>query len=111
MVDGGMRAFSDAVGIAVREELRLKERLDDGAERVVNDPVAEGRCADPAVFGVVDREMDIGAGLVGEMGELVLQLQQVVRELMVKPRRRGLAALVTGRLAVGQEQVRPTDYL
>jgi hypothetical protein len=39
-----MGALARAVGIGVEDETALKDRLDDGAERMVDDPIAEGCC-------------------------------------------------------------------
>ena len=39
-VDGAMRAFADAIGVAIRNEHALEARLDDRAQGVVDDAVA-----------------------------------------------------------------------
>lgn len=72
-----MCAFADAVGVAMRDELALKQRLDAVAQRMMHHPVAEWGSADAALLGFVDGEVDIGARLVGEAGQLILTLPQI----------------------------------
>ena len=62
-----MRALADAVGVAVRVEARLKKRLDDVAQRVVDDAIAEGRGADAPSLGFVDVEVAVLARPVRAM--------------------------------------------
>jgi hypothetical protein len=58
--DGAMRAATGPIGIGIGDENALEARLDDLAQRVVYDPIAECRRADAPAFGFMDVEMPIG---------------------------------------------------
>ena len=77
-VDGPVRAFADPVGVAVGDEARLEQRLDDVAQRMVHHPIAKGRGADLAAFRLVDGKVGVRAGAVGLGAQLGLELDQPV---------------------------------
>jgi hypothetical protein len=59
-----VRAFPRAVGIAVRNKARLEGGLDEFAQRMMHDAVAERRGADLAPLRLVDEKVAVGAGAV-----------------------------------------------
>src|SRR5271156_1234088 len=62
-LQGAMRALAHSVGVAVEDEATLEQGLDDGAQRVVHDPVAERCGRDHPRLGILDAHCDIAAGL------------------------------------------------
>ena len=106
-VDRPVRPLADAVGIAVGDEQPLEARLDYVAQRVMHHPVAEGRGADLAPLRLVDVEVDVRPRAVAAAFQVVLQVEQMIREAVLEGRRRPVAALAACRLAVGLQQVLP----
>jgi hypothetical protein len=77
-VEGGVGAFARAAGVAVEDKARFPDWLQQGAERVMDDAVAEGGGADDArlaVFG--DAKAAVASGAVGCVLEFVGKLEQV----------------------------------
>ena len=110
-VDGFVSPFADPIGIRVGDEPALEDRLDHVAEGVMNNAVGERRGADLSLLGIMDHEVDVAAGLVAEVGQLILQLQEPVGDLMLEPGGGRFAAFAPGRQPVGQQEVRPVDHL
>ena len=67
---GAVRAFADAVGVAVEHEAVLEDGLADGAEGVMHHAVAKRRGGDDAVLGVEDLDLLVAAGPVAAGLEL-----------------------------------------
>ena len=109
-IHGAVRAFRGTVGITVGDKTALEPGLDDVAQGMVHDAVAEWRSADFALLGFMDVEVQIGARLVA-MAVLQgrLEFQQVIRQLMLEARRTVQATLATRGFAVGFQQVVPGD--
>ncbi len=63
-VERPVGALADPVGVGIGDEAALEERLDDVAQRVVDDPVAERGGGDQSPFGLVDVEGVVATGLV-----------------------------------------------
>ncbi len=53
-VQGAVGAFADPVGVRISDEAALEDRLDQVAQGVVDDPVAERGGRDQAALGFVD---------------------------------------------------------
>jgi hypothetical protein len=60
---------------------------------MVDHPIAEGRGADQAPFGIADDERGVGAGPVGPVFQLRLQGDQVVGQVILEGRGRLTAPL------------------
>lgn len=78
--------------------------LDKG---VVHDPVAKGRGADDALFGLANLEVDVGAGAVVAAGQVVVQVYQVFFQAELEGRGRRVTAFTARGFAVSQDQVGP----
>ena len=98
-------ASSDAVGVAVMNELGLETRFDHVAYRMVDDTVAKGCCADAPPLGLVDVEMRIWPRPVVPAEEFFLKPEQSIRQSMLESSHRRTAALPTGSLLPGTQQV------
>lgn len=64
LIDSTMGAFADPVGVTVRVEPGFKQRLNDVAQGVVDDPISEWGRTDFASFGFMDGEVLVCARLV-----------------------------------------------
>ena len=106
-VEGAVRALADAVGVAVGDEAALEDRLDEVAQRVVDDAVAERRGGNQAALGFVDVERDVRAGAVSVREQLFLKLEEVVFQAVLEGRHVRVAALAFGGAAIGEQQVVP----
>ena len=84
LVQGAVRAFADAAGVAGMDETRFPNGFDDPAEGVVDDPVAKGGGADQAALRFVDVEVGIRAGPVALLLEFPLQPPQVAFKIELK---------------------------
>src|SRR5690349_18109237 len=73
-----MRALSMAVGVAVRDEAVVEDRLDQIAQRMMHHPVSKRRGTDLAPFGLMNVEMAIVTGAVTEAAQVILQRDQVI---------------------------------
>lgn len=74
---------------------------------MMHDTIPERRSADFPVFRVVNGEMGVLARLVGEIGQVVLKIEQVISELVLEPGSRVFATFVAGGLVIRQQQVLP----
>ena len=72
-----MRALADAIGERVIDEARFESRLDDRAERVMNDTVTERRRGNDASLRIVDFEGGIAARPIVARAKLALQDEQL----------------------------------
>ena len=72
LVDGAVRAFANAIGVAVWMKLGFKEWLDDVAQGVMDNPIPKRGGADFASFWLVDDEVLVRAGLVAAIAQIVL---------------------------------------
>jgi hypothetical protein len=72
LIDGAVRPLAGPVGVAVREETGLEERLNDIAQCVVHDSVAEWCGADASQLRLANEKVDIGARPVGSRSQVVL---------------------------------------
>lgn len=82
--NGGVRAFADAIGIAVKNEPALEERADDVDEHVVHNAIAKVRGADQTLLRLINEESAVIAGLIREGAQLAQKLQRVVLERVEK---------------------------
>ena len=80
-LNGFVRAFTLTIGITVINERPLKQRLYDIAYRMMDNPVPKRRCADEALFGVVDVKGTVGAWTVGLFPQLLFQSKQPFLEV------------------------------
>jgi hypothetical protein len=101
LVNGAVRAFAATVGITVGDKLRLKQRLNDVAQGMMYHAIAKRRGTDLALFGLVDGEMHVFAGLVSEMRQFFLEVQQMISKLLLEPGSGSFAAFVAGGFAIG----------
>ena len=106
-VHGAVRAFPGAVGITVGDKTALEPGLDDLAQGMVHDPITERRGADQALLGLTDGEVHIRTGLILVTAQLLLQLQQVIRQLVLKACRAAQTTLAVCRLVIRSQQVVP----
>jgi len=106
-VERAVRALADTVGVAVGDELRVEQRLDHIAERVVHHAVAEWCRADLAPLGLVDEEVAIRAGSIGLRLQLALQRDQAVGDLMLEGGGAAFTALAARGELTGPPQVVP----
>jgi hypothetical protein len=72
--NGGMSTLSLPRRVGVEDEGAFEDGLDDVAERMVDDPVAEGSGGDEALLGFIDSKGPVEAGLVGPGAELVAEI-------------------------------------
>ena len=91
-----VRTLANSIGVAVGDEQALESRLDDIAQGVVHHAVSERRRADLAPLRLVDEEVDVWPGPVRSGLELVLELEQSIRQLVVE-RGHGLSATLAAR--------------
>ena len=68
-----VRAFSDAIGVAVMDKAPLKDRLDGIAQRVMHHPVAKGRRRDQPPLRCVDGETAVRPGPVSLADQFLVQ--------------------------------------
>lgn len=98
-----MSALARSVGITIEDKAALEPGFDDIAKRMVHDPIAEGGGADFALLRIVNVKMLIRTGLVTAALQLLLQLKQMVRQLMLKAGGADSSTFATRGLAVGVE--------
>ena len=98
-----MSALPHSVGITIEDKAALKPGFDDIAEGMMHNPIAEGRRADFALFGIVNVKMLIRTWLVTTAFQFLLQLKQMVRQLMLKTGGADSSTFATPGLAVGVE--------
>ena len=87
----GKSALAFPVCVSVVDEATFKNRADDVAERMVNDPVPEMRCADFPSFRVADCERGERTRLVCVRKEFPLELEEFVIEVLFKFENIGLS--------------------
>ena len=76
-----MRALADPIGERVIDEARFENRLDDRAERVVNDTVTERRRRNDASLRIVDFEGGVAARPIVACAKLALQSEQLALQI------------------------------
>ena len=76
-----MRALADPIGECVVDEARFKGRLDDRAERVVNNTIAERRRRNDASLRIVDFEGGVAARPIVACAKLALQSEQLTLQI------------------------------
>ncbi len=96
-----MGAFALPISVALIDESGVKQRLDDVAERMMDDSISKGRGADFAAFGFADVKMAVRAGAIGARAEFVPQRDQVIRYLMFKGCCRDMPAFPFGGFTKG----------
>lgn len=85
-------ALANTIGKAARHEQALESRLDDRAECVMDNAIAERGGADPSSLRLADQEVDVRARAIRPCFELLSQLQQLVGDRMAA------AIIVTNRV-------------
>lgn len=68
LIDCAVGSVTYPVGIAVRMEASVKQRLDQIAQRMMHDSVTERSSTDLPALGFVDIEVDVVAGVIGSVG-------------------------------------------
>src|SRR5262245_31482058 len=71
--DRGMGPLSGSTGVGIKDERPLEDRLQDVAQRVMDDPVAIRGRADQAGLRLADRERSEGARAIRLAGELLVE--------------------------------------
>jgi len=105
-VEGGVGAFAGPAGVAVVNEARLPDRLQQRAERVMDDPIAEGCGADHTPLAALDDdEVAVGAGAIAAIAQLLGELMQVLFAAKLEGGHVEAAALAAARLPIGLQQV------
>jgi hypothetical protein len=107
MIERSVGSLASSIREALRNEAALEERLDEVAEGVMDDSVAERCRADQAALGLVDEEAAVASGSVRPFAQLGLQCNQVIFEAMLEGSHIGVAPLASARLAPGEEEVSP----
>jgi hypothetical protein len=102
-VNRALRTSTETIRVAVGDEDALEARFDHVAQRVVHDPIAEWRGADPPALRFMDREMDVGAGSIPAFFQLVLETKQFVGKSILKLRRSGSTTLAAYRFAMSEQ--------
>ena len=85
-----MSSFILATGIAVMDERSFKNRLQDIANRVVNNAIAERGGADHPALRLEDLKRSVSARLVSVRNEFALKLNQQAFAIKKKPSDIGL---------------------
>ena len=98
---GAMRAIAHPVGVTVRDESALEDRLDHRAQRMMHHAVAERRGRYPARFGVAHFNHGIATGTPTPVSQGALQPQQFAPQIRHECCRAGLVALTFNRLHRG----------
>ena len=106
-IDGPVRALGRPVGVAVGDEQAFEAGLNDVAQRVVHDPIAEADGADLALLRVLDVEMNIRARTIGAGQQLLPEVGQLLLRPILEAGDAGRAPLAARRLAPGAHQVFP----
>ena len=75
--DRSVGALAPPAGIRIIDQAGLQDRVQHGADRVLDNPVPEMGGADPASLGLADDEGPVGTHPVAAGTQLLLQLQQV----------------------------------
>ena len=91
--DGAVRALACAVGVGVADKTRLENRRHHGAQRMMHDPVAEGRGGNKPLLRLLDQDFDIAARPVGAVQQRALKPQQLAFQIGEKTGCSGLFAL------------------
>ena len=79
MIRAGMGSLAPPAGVGARQEGRVEDRLDDGAKRMLGDPVAERQGGNLAPFRIEDFEASRLALAVGAAAHFVRQALQIER--------------------------------
>ena len=77
MVDACQHSLANAAGITVKDHGSLENRLDDVAERVMDDAIPKGQGGDQALFRLMDGKIFVDPGLVGFPNQVILDIDQV----------------------------------
>ena len=96
-----------AAGVGIVDERRLEDRLDDVADGVMHNPVAEGGGGDGAGLRVVNPERAVRAGLPTSFPQLLLQPKQVLLPVQLEGRHVRLRPFALARFVVGAHEVVP----
>ena len=84
LIDGAMGAFAKAIGITVRMKTSFKQRLNDVAECMMDNPIAERSRTDLTALGEVDKKVAIIAGHIALGSQPMLQHEQFIGQLKLK---------------------------
>ncbi|MCY1427655.1 hypothetical protein D9M71_435120 [compost metagenome] len=102
---GGIEgAAAGDAGAAVGDEAALDARADVVVQQVVHDAIAEVGRPDLPRLRVGDHEADGGAGLVGAIGQLGMQLHEVALQVELEGQCAPAAALVAPAVQIGLHQ-------
>ena len=82
--DAFVRALANAAGERGRNKGRLKNRIDNPKNRVVQSSVSHGRLVYPAAFRIVYPKAVVGAVLVRFVAQLASQLKDMLLDFLLK---------------------------
>src|SRR5262249_28343022 len=109
--DRGMGSLSGSTGVGIKDERSLEDRLQDVAQRVMDDPVAIRGRADQAGLGLADRERSGGARAIRLSRQLVVESPESAFQVVFEPEDVGAKPFPAPRLPGGSPQVRKRDDL
>lgn len=104
-----MGSFSVATRIGIVDKAPLQYRLDDIAHRVMYDAVAERRCFNETLFGIVDNKLPVSAMPVGLVGEIPAQSNQILFKPIAELQNGTAIAFCSAGIAIGSMKIFKID--
>ncbi len=104
-VYSSMRAFYESARIRIEDELRIKVRIQNAVDGMVQKPVAHACFVNIARFRIIDTERFIRPVLISFIDKLLMQCPNIVGQMKRKSFDVFTAALVTKEFTPGDQQI------
>src|SRR5262249_2010537 len=101
----GERSLAPSAGVAVVDEARLEDRLEDVDERVMDDAVAKIALADHPRLGIAQDELLQRPGTIRLRAQLLTEKCKLIRSVLSEAQYYGIICLVSARLLIRELEI------